>query len=184
MERGYGRTEETVAGTYKESMNTIVKYSWERYLQCIGEVVTKLRLDNYIPDHLVAIARGGLLIGMRLSYLFEKPLAIMAAENWPDGKKAEEVTFARHMVYKTDTVSGRILLCDDLTETGETIQKSKNYLLRKFPKGITQIRTAVVIHKEWSLYVPDYYGEVMKQEEDGSRPWILQPTENPEIYLT
>lgn len=164
-------------------MSEIIKLSWRRYLEDIARVSDAINHDGFVPDHIVAIARGGLIIGARLSYVFEKPLAVMAAEFWPDGKKADEVTFARHMVFKTETVSGKILLCDDLTETGETLIKSKGYLMKKFPGEISEIRTAVVIHKAWSSYTPDYYGEVLNELPDGSRPWILQPQENPEIML-
>jgi len=136
-----------------------------------------------MPDHIVAIARGGLLIGMRMSYLFDKPLAVMAAENWPDGKKAKEIKFARHIVYKTETVSGKILLCDDLTDSGETLIKGTEYLQNKFPGEISEIRTAVIYHKESSAFRPDYFGREIRKDASGAIPWILQPTENPEILM-
>lgn len=161
----------------------LINFSWKRYLEDIAQVFVSIKHDGFIPDHIVAIARGGLIIGARLSYLFEKPLGIMAAENWPGGKKADEVKFARHMVYKTKTVGGNVLLCDDLTETGETLEKGIEYLSTKFSGEIKAIRTAVVVHKAWSLFKPDYYGELLNELPDGSRPWILQPQENPEIVL-
>lgn len=165
------------------SRSQVITFSWKRYLVDITRVFGLVGKDGFTPDHIVAIARGGLIIGARLSYLFDKPLAVMAAEFWPEGKKADEVTFARHMVFKTETVSGKILLCDDLTETGETLIKSKEYLMKKFPGEISEIRTAVVIHKAWSSFKPDYYGEILEELQDGSRPWILQPQENMEIVL-
>lgn len=164
-------------------MKKIVAVSWEKYLELIQKVYQEMKNDGYTPDHVVAIVRGGLLIGTRLSYLFDRPLAVIAAEHWPQGQKADRVTFARHIVFKTDTVKGKILLCDDLTETGETLIHGREYLMNKFPGTITAIRTAVIFHKEWSKYTPDYYGEFMKKDEDGEVPWVFQPTENPEIIL-
>ena len=107
----------------------------------------------------------------------------MAAENWPGGKKADQISFARHIVYKTDTVGGKILLCDDLTDSGETLQKSGGYLHQKFPGKIEEIRTATIFYKSWSSFRPDYFGREIEPDARGQIPWILQPTENPEILM-
>ena len=166
-----------------EKPNKTIPISWLHYLQNIQKVFEAIQQDGYNPDFVAGIARGGLFFSTRLSYLLDdRPYILIAAENWPKGKKAKKIRFARHCIYVTKSVFGKILLCDDLTETGETFERGKEYLRNKFPK-ITEIRTACIFHKEWSKFTPDYFAEELKIDKDGEIPWILQPMENPEILL-
>jgi hypoxanthine phosphoribosyltransferase len=166
----------------EEQDRKVIKISWEEYLLHIKSIFDKVRASGFLPDHIVAVSRGSLTIGERISYLFKKPLVIMAAENWPEGKKAEKVRFALHCVYITKDVSGKILLIDDLTETGDTLKYGKDYLMDKFPK-IEEIKTATLFHKTTSLIEPDFFARELGPDETGLVPWILKPTENPEILL-
>ncbi|PIR97761.1 MAG: hypothetical protein COT89_03230 [Candidatus Colwellbacteria bacterium CG10_big_fil_rev_8_21_14_0_10_42_22] len=160
----------------------IIKISWEEYLRHIQNIYEQVENDGFIPNHIVAISRGSLTIGERVSYLFKKPLVVMAAENWPEGKKMERIRFALHCVYTTEDVSGKILLIDDLTETGDTLKYGKTYLMNKFP-NIKEIKTATLFHKTTSIVKPDYFARELEPDETGLIPWILKPTENPEILL-
>ena len=82
----------------------------------------------------------------------------------------------------TEDVSGNILLVDDLTDTGDTLKYGKVYLVGKFPH-IKEIRTATLFHKTTSLVKPDYFARELVPDGAGLMPWILKPTENPEILL-
>ena len=164
------------------SLRKLIKISWQTYLNLIKEVHRQVVESDFLPDHVVAVSRGGLTIGERISYLLNKPLVVMAAENWPEGRRASEVKFSRHCVFTTPTVSGKILLVDDLTETGDTLQHGKEYLVSKFPE-ITEIKTATLFHKTSSKFKPDYLGMELGPDETGLVPWILKPTENPDIFF-
>ena len=71
-------------------------------------------------------------------------------------------------------MSGNILLCDDLSDTGVTLNKSIDWL-KKYPplKGkIKSIKTAVLWKKADSTFEPDFCAQKLKDN-----PWIVQPFE-------
>jgi hypoxanthine phosphoribosyltransferase len=67
-------------------------------------------------------------------------------------------------------LAGRILLVDDLADSGETL-KAVVDRLRSMPQ-ISQLRSAVLWTKGVSTYTPDYFVEALP-----SSPWIHQPFE-------
>ena len=72
-------------------------------------------------------------------------------------------------------MKGNILLCDDLSDTGVTLNKSIDWL-KKYPalKGnIKEIKTAVLWKKKDSTFEPDFCAQKLD-----SNPWIVQPFEN------
>jgi hypoxanthine phosphoribosyltransferase len=72
-------------------------------------------------------------------------------------------------------MGGRLLLCDDLSDTGITLNKSIEWL-KKYPPikdNIESIKTAVLWKKLDSTFEPDYCADKLKDN-----PWIVQPFEN------
>jgi hypoxanthine phosphoribosyltransferase len=72
-------------------------------------------------------------------------------------------------------MKGNILLCDDLSDTGVTLNKSIDWL-RKYPPlagNIKEIKTAVLWKKKISTFEPDYCAQKLD-----SNPWIVQPFEH------
>jgi hypoxanthine phosphoribosyltransferase len=71
-------------------------------------------------------------------------------------------------------MGGRLLLCDDLSDTGVTLKKSINWL-NNYPAitNIESIKTAVLWKKKDSTFEPDYCAERLD-----SNPWIVQPFEH------
>ena len=69
---------------------------------------------------------------------------------------------------------GNILLCDDLSDTGVTLNRSIDWLKNyKSLKGkIKQIKTAVLWKKADSTFEPDFCAQKLKDN-----PWIVQPFE-------
>ena len=71
-------------------------------------------------------------------------------------------------------MGGNLLLCDDLSDTGVTLNRSIDWL-RKYPplKGkIKTINTAVLWKKAKSSFNPDFCAVTLKDN-----PWIVQPFE-------
>ena len=71
-------------------------------------------------------------------------------------------------------MGGNLLLCDDLSDTGVTLNRSIDWL-KKYPplKGkIKSIKTAVLWKKAKSTFDPDFCAVTLKDN-----PWIVQPFE-------
>ena len=71
-------------------------------------------------------------------------------------------------------MKGNILLCDDLSDTGVTLNKSIHWLKNYPPlKGnIKDIKTAVLWKKKDSTFEPNFCAQKLD-----SNPWIVQPFE-------
>ena len=71
-------------------------------------------------------------------------------------------------------MGGKILLCDDLSDTGITLEKSIDWIKKYEPikNKIEEIKTATLWKKKKSTFEPDYCA--VRLDDD---PWIVQPFE-------
>jgi hypoxanthine phosphoribosyltransferase len=147
--------------------------SWDDYHRSI-ELLAKQVLDSaWTFDHVLCLARGGLRPGDVFSRLFNVPLSILAVSSYREagGTQRGELYIADKITSTTDKLSGRLLLIDDLVDSGVTLQRVKEWLLNRFPE-ICEIRSAVIWYKENSIVCPDYYAHHV-----AGNPWIHQPFE-------
>jgi hypoxanthine phosphoribosyltransferase len=68
-------------------------------------------------------------------------------------------------------LSGRLLLIDDLVDSGITLHRVKEWLLTRYPE-VNELRSAVIWYKENSSVRPDYFVHYV-----AGNPWIHQPFE-------
>ena len=69
-------------------------------------------------------------------------------------------------------MSGRVLLVDDLVDSGITLQKVQTHLKEHYP-AVTEIKSAVLWWKACSVVEPDYHLQYLP-----TNPWIHQPFED------
>ena len=150
---------------------------WKEYNLIVEKLALQIHNSGYKPDLLIGIARGGLPIIDVCSRIFKLKCAYLAVESY-SGKGIEDqqgiLVFSREMSSTVQDMKGNILLCDDLSDTGVTLNKSIDWL-KKYPplKGkIKNIKTAVLWKKKDSTFEPDFCAQRL----DGN-PWIVQPFE-------
>ncbi len=151
--------------------------SWDDYNKTVEKLAIMVHDSGYKPSLLVGIMRGGAPIIDVLSRVFKLKCAYLAVESY-SGKGIEDqqgkLIFSREMSSTVQNMGGRLLLCDDLSDTGITLQKSKNWLYNYAPiKNIEDIKTAVLWKKKDSSFEPDFCAVRLN-----SNPWIVQPFEN------
>jgi hypoxanthine phosphoribosyltransferase len=119
-----------------------------------------------------------------LSRVFNKPLAIMSTSSYraDAGTVQGHLDIARFITTPKGEIAGRVLLVDDLADTGHTL-KAVFEMLKSNYAPITELRSAVIWTKGVSTFVPDYSVEFLP-----TNPWIHQPFENydsmsPEMLL-
>jgi hypothetical protein len=150
---------------------------WKEYNLIVEKLAIKIHESGYKPTMLIGIMRGGAPIIDVLSRVFKLKCAYLAVESY-SGKGTEdqqgELVFSREMSSTVQDMGGRLLLCDDLSDTGVTLKKSINWLYNYPPiKNIENIKTAVLWKKKDSTFEPDYCAQRLE-----SNPWIVQPFEN------
>ncbi|MFP3534366.1 phosphoribosyltransferase family protein, partial [Burkholderia sp. SIMBA_042] len=72
------------------------------------------------------------------------------------GTKQGDMDIAQFITITRGTLSGRVLLVDDMVDTGKTFMKVYDHLKSQFA-DITELRSAVLWWKGHSQAQPDYY---------------------------
>ena len=146
------------------------------------ETVEKLAIDvnkKFKPTVLVGIMRGAAPIIDILSRIFKLPTAYIVIQSY-SGKGTEdkqgELIFAREISsIASEKDFEKVLLVDDLSDTGLTLNKSIDWLKKYEPvkNYIKDIKTACLWKKKSSKFNPDYCPVMLNSD-----PWIVQPTEH------
>ena len=151
--------------------------SWEEYNQTVEKLAIQIEESNYKPTILIGIMRGAAPMIDVLSRIFKLKCAYLAVESY-SGKGIEDeqgdIVFSREMSSIAPNMGGRILLCDDLSDTGITFNKSINWLKKYEPikNKIENIKTSTLWKKKKSTFNPDYCAVNLPDN-----PWIVQPFE-------
>lgn len=146
--------------------------SWDEYHMLIERLALKVHASGWAFDQILCLARGGMRPGDVLSRVFDKPLAIMATSSYRAevGTIQGRLDMAKYITLPKGELAGRILLVDDLADSGITLRAVVERL-RAMP-AIRELRTAVLWTKGVSSYTPDYTVETL-----ATSPWIHQPFE-------
>ena len=146
--------------------------SWDEYHLLIERLALQVHTSGWAFDQILCLARGGMRPGDVLSRVFGKPLAIMATSSYRGGSGTlqSRLDLAQYITLPTGELGGRVLLVDDLADSGVTLEAVVNRL-RGMP-SITELRPAVLWVKGASGYRPDYFVESLP-----TSPWIHQPFE-------
>ena len=152
--------------------------SWEEYNTTVEKLAIQIDESGYKPTILIGIMRGAAPMIDVLSRIFKLKCAYLAVESY-SGKGVEDeqgdIVFSREMSSIAPNMGGRILLCDDLSDTGITFNKSIDWLKKYEPvkNYIKDIKTACLWKKKSSKFNPDYCPVMLDSD-----PWIVQPTEH------
>ena len=151
--------------------------NWDEYNNTVEKLAIQIEESSYKPTILIGIMRGAAPMIDVLSRIFKLKCAYLAVESY-SGKGIEDeqgdIVFSREMSSIAPNMGGRILLCDDLSDTGITLNKSIDWL-KKYPPlkdKIREIKTAVLWKKADSTFEPDFCAQRLKDN-----PWIVQPFE-------
>ncbi|NRB09808.1 MAG: phosphoribosyltransferase [Richelia sp.] len=160
------------------SLTPDLEVSWSDYHQKIEQLAVQIYESGWEFNQIVCLARGGLRVGDILSRIYKQPLAILATSSYSGAGKEErgKLILSRHLTMTKEHLGSRILLVDDLVDSGITFQKTIPWLHEYSHSCIEAIRTAVIWYKACSVFVPDYYINYLPDN-----PWIHQPFESYEL---
>lgn len=113
--------------------NTKIRVSWGEVFKYVSEL-KKFCSDKHF-DCILAVARGGSIIGTLLSYQLNIPIRYVGISSYDGDKKTNELRFTQHAEigdYKN------ILVVDDIIDSGDTINYIKNIIeFNSFDKRFT-----------------------------------------------
>jgi hypoxanthine phosphoribosyltransferase len=151
-----------------------ISITWDDYHRKIEELAVKIHSSEWDFNQIICIAKGGLRIGDSLARIFDLPLAILSASSYSGegNRKRGELIFSRDLAMTTANLGSRVLLVDDLADSGITLKRSVAWVKHHYGFYVEEIRTAVLWYKAISQYQPDYYVDYLPDS-----PWIRQPFE-------
>lgn len=140
--------------------------NWNLFYILSKQVAKNVNNSGYKPDLIVGLARGGWVLARILCDLVGvKDLLSLKVEHWgvtatPDGKAKLKYPF--HI----DLTGKRVLVVDDITDTGESMCEAVDYIRTLNP---SKIKTATLRHITGSKFVPDYFAEEIAWR------WVIFP---------
>ena len=151
---------------------------WEEYKKIVEKLAIEVH-KSYRPTVLIGIMRGAAPIIDILSRILKLPIAYIVIQSY-SGKGLEDqqgqLMFAREISSLANNEDfKKVLLIDDLSDTGLTLNKSIEWLRNYGPTKdfIKEVKTACLWKKKSSKFEPDFCP--IRLDSD---PWIVQPTEH------
>ncbi|MCG5031830.1 phosphoribosyltransferase [Mesosutterella sp. OilRF-GAM-744-9] len=146
--------------------------SWQDYIDLNEQLVLKVADSGWEFDSLLCLARGGMRPGDIFSRVMSRPLNVLSTSSYrADAGRTQGELSISSRITGTGEIRGRLLLVDDMVDSGLTIRRVVESLKKNFP-AVTEVRVAVLWWKERSAFRPDYYVSYLKGD-----PWIHQPFE-------
>ena len=128
--------------------------SYDQFGTACRELAQEVVDSGFAPDMVLAVARGGLGLGMGLSYaLGVKNLSVLNVEFYTGVDERLDVPIMLPPTPAAVNLSGySVLIADDVADTGRTLE-----LVHDFCRGhVAEARTAVIYEKPQSVIKPDY----------------------------
>ena len=126
-------------------------YSYEKFRNDTKKLI-KLQ-NNFKPEAIVGVARGGLTLAHAMAEgLNIREVQTMRTELYDDVCKRQEISLFGNCHF-----SGvkRVLVVDDIADSGETLKEVMHYLESSF-KDI-EFQSATLFYKKSSLYTPHFW---------------------------
>ena len=141
--------------------------TWNEFYDLAKSLSRLIKSSGWRPDLVVAIGRGGYVPARVVcDVLVFDLLTSMKIEHWGIGAQKRDEAMVRFPL-ATGVSGQKILIVDDVTDTGDTLTTAVGYVESLGPK---ETRTAVLQHKISSEFEPDYYSEKITEWK-----WIIYP---------
>ncbi|MEP7166590.1 MAG: phosphoribosyltransferase family protein [Candidatus Woesebacteria bacterium] len=124
-------------------------------------------------DRVIALARGGISIAQNLADLIGvKKISVLQCESYEGIGKTKKPVITQ--TFTVDITHEKILLVDDLADSGETLLFVKDYLREQ---KAASVKIATLGVKPWTKIMPDYTAI-------HSKAWVIFPWETRETITT
>lgn len=145
--------------------------TWDQLDNLTLQVAKKIKASKIEFDLIIALAKGAWPMSRSFfDYTGIKELASLGVKFYSGINKRLD----RPEIYQqipTTIKDKKILIFDDVADTGESLSFTKEYLMEQ---GASMVQTATLFIKPWSAFIPDFYGA-------STDAWIVFPFEKREM---
>ncbi len=177
-------------------MSKKVFYDWNDVEGMVQEILRQLQVNNWKPDYVVGLTRGGLLPAVLVSQYLNIPMHALKV-SLRDGQDTESNTWMASDAFGyipteerlpsgtryDPTYQRKILIIDDINDTGATIE----WIKKDWPSGClpdnphwqriwgNNVRFAVLVNNDASATTVDYSAKSINKTEVNQ--WLVFPWE-------
>ena len=129
----------------------MIFYSYDEFAVDAKRMAKQIK-DEFDPEVILAVARGGLTLGHSLAVALEnRNLFTLNSIHYEDTNKLDTI-----QIFNVPDLSKytKILLVDDIIDSGESMVEIKRELLKRYPN--LEIKIATVFYKEKALLLPEF----------------------------
>jgi len=145
--------------------------TYEIFGTAVREIAQQVVDSGYEPDMVLAIARGGLGLGMGLGYALDvKNLSAVNVEFYTGvGQTLDVPMMLPPTPAAVDLTGLKVLIADDVADSGKTLE-----VVQEFCAGhVAEARTAVIYEKPWTVINAEYVWR--RTEKWIDFPWSSMP---------
>ena len=129
----------------------MIFYSYDEFAVDTKKMAKQIK-DEFDPEVILAVARGGLTLGHSLAVaLNNRNLFTLNSIHYEDTNKLDTIN-----IFNVPDLSKytKILLVDDIIDSGESMVEIKRELLKRYPN--LDIKIATVFYKKKALLLPEF----------------------------
>ena len=142
--------------------------NWEYIYGLCRDVSREVREDDFEPDVIVALARGGWFAGRCIcDFLGLDDLTSLKMEHYVGTAEKADEPQVRYPMPEGSVEGKDVLIIDDIADTGGSIERAYEYVNERNPG---QVRTATLQLLQSSEFEPDYVGERLEEW-----TWVVYP---------
>ncbi|HNZ01873.1 MAG TPA: phosphoribosyltransferase family protein [Anaerolineaceae bacterium] len=151
-------------------------FSWREVDKYSKKLIEKIEKDEYIPDVIVCIGRGGSIIGSILSGNIhidkvqqDRNIPILGADRMYEWRNRQRVEVENEMIDFAPLHGKKVLLVAADVMTGGTMVFFVSAINQAEP---ADLRTACLVKGVAATFTPDYYGREIAS--DFRMPWMYK----------
>lgn len=142
---------------------------WTEAISLSRSLAERIR-GRFDPDLVIAIGRGGFVPARVVcDSLMMSALTSIRVEHWGEAARRHREARVRYPL-SIDVAGQDILVIDDVTDTGDTLAATMDYLAPLHPGTV---KTGVLHHKTTSIFIPDFYAKKVAAWHWIVYPWAL-----------
>ncbi|WP_435317409.1 phosphoribosyltransferase [Haloarchaeobius sp. TZWSO28] len=143
--------------------------NWEYIYGLCRDVSNDVKQDEFEPDVIVALARGGWFAGRCIcDFLGLNDLTSLKMEHYVGTAQKADEPQVRYPMPEGSVEDKDVLIIDDIADTGGSIKRAEEYVEER---NAGEVRTATLQLLQTSEFEPDYIGERLEEWAWMVYPW-------------
>jgi xanthine phosphoribosyltransferase len=128
----------------------MIYYKYETFIEDIEKL--SVQIQNFKPDIILAVARGGVTIGHFLAEKLKlRDLYTLNSIHYDDTKKLDTINIFNIPNLPSNK---KVLIVDDIVDSGESMKEITKILQKNYPDTI--FKTASIFYKKDAIFLPDF----------------------------